>query len=75
MQDNSPWKAAVGRARGTFESEYVATASPRRVNRLLSVRGVVFFDVLHGQLGVAPNGIELHPVLDLCFDQGCALRR
>jgi hypothetical protein len=27
------------------------------------VVGVAFFDFLHGQTGVAPNGIELHPVL------------
>ena len=27
------------------------------------VTGVVFFDFLHGQTGVAPNGIELHPIL------------
>lgn len=27
------------------------------------LRGVVFFDFLHHQTGVAPNGIELHPVL------------
>ena len=27
------------------------------------VVGVAFFDFLHGQAGVAPNGIELHPVL------------
>jgi hypothetical protein len=26
-------------------------------------RGVAFFDFLHGQTGVAPNGIELHPIL------------
>jgi hypothetical protein len=30
-----------------------------------TVTGVAFFDLLHGQGGVAPNGIELHPVLDL----------
>jgi hypothetical protein len=29
-----------------------------------TVAGVAFFDLLHGQGGVAPNGIELHPVLD-----------
>jgi len=29
------------------------------------ITGVGFFDRLHGQMGVAPNGIELHPVLDL----------
>ena len=27
------------------------------------VRGVGFWDEIHGQTGVAPNGIELHPVL------------
>jgi len=27
------------------------------------VTGVAFFDFLHGQTGVAPNGIELHPIL------------
>jgi hypothetical protein len=26
--------------------------------------GVFFFDFLHGQTGVAPNGAELHPLLD-----------
>jgi hypothetical protein len=29
----------------------------------IALRGVVFFDFLHNQTGVAPNGIELHPVL------------
>jgi hypothetical protein len=28
-----------------------------------TITGVGFFDVRHGQTGVAPNGIELHPVL------------
>jgi hypothetical protein len=28
-----------------------------------TIRGVGFFDFLHGQTGVAPNGIELHPVI------------
>jgi len=27
--------------------------------------GVPFFDKLHGQTGVAPNGVELHPVLSI----------
>jgi hypothetical protein len=27
------------------------------------VTGVVFFDRIHGQDGVAPNGVELHPVI------------
>ena len=28
-----------------------------------TIRGIGFFDFLHGQTGVAPNGIELHPVV------------
>jgi hypothetical protein len=38
----------------------------RRVARICArarVTGVAFFDFLHGQTGVARNGIELHPVL------------
>ena len=34
---------------------------------LVRVTGVGFFDYLHGQRGVASNGIELHPVLDVAF--------
>jgi hypothetical protein len=30
---------------------------------LATVTGVAFFDIKHGQTGVAPNGIELHPIL------------
>jgi hypothetical protein len=37
------------------------------VRPLIQVTGVGFFDFLHGQRGVAPNGIELHPVLDVEF--------
>jgi len=32
---------------------------------LVVVTGVGFFDFLHHQTGVAPNGIELHPVLSI----------
>jgi hypothetical protein len=27
------------------------------------ITGVAFFDFPHGQTGVAPNAIELHPIL------------
>jgi hypothetical protein len=30
-----------------------------------TVTGVAFFDKIHGQTGVAPNGIELHPILHI----------
>ena len=34
-----------------------------------TITGVGFFDRIHGQRGVAPNGIELHPVLSFTSDQ------
>jgi hypothetical protein len=34
------------------------------------VVGVAFFDYKHGQTGVAPNAIELHPVLGFACLQG-----
>ncbi len=39
------------------------TADFLRRGEVVTVTGVGFFDVLHGQRGAAPNGIELHPVL------------
>jgi len=39
------------------------TRSWRRITGTATVTGVGFFDVPHGQRGVAPNGIELHPVV------------
>jgi hypothetical protein len=34
-------------------------------NAPVTVTGVLFFDVHHGQRGVAPNAVELHPVFDI----------
>ena len=43
-------------------------ATPWSVARpLVRITGVGFFDYIHGERGVAPNGIELHPVLDVEF--------
>lgn len=33
--------------------------------------GVGYFDPIHGQTGVAPNGVELHPLLRLQFETPC----
>lgn len=30
---------------------------------IYQIKGVAFFDQKHGQRGMAPNGIELHPIL------------
>lgn len=53
---SSPFYKGVERARKQMEGIH---PGPVRVT------GVLFFDFIHGQTGVAPNGVELHPVLDI----------
>jgi len=60
--------AQIADARTWFESQFGAPHN--RFERVpgdvtLTVTGIGFFDFLHHQTGVAPNGIELHPVLSL----------
>lgn len=63
----SRWKAAIASARSAFAAHYTATPTWHYVHRLVDVRGIGFMDVLHGQVGVAPNGVELHPVIYIHF--------
>jgi len=46
-----------------------AAAGPALIpaNTPVTVRGLGFFDFAHGQDGVAPNAIELHPVISIEF--------
>ena len=64
----SPLLSGIANARSEFDGRYSVTTSFKTANIPVRVRGVGFFDFLHGQTGVAPNGIELHPVLDLQFN-------
>jgi PKD repeat protein len=64
----SPFAAGIQNARSQFDAKYSATTSFKTVNIPVQLRGVGFFDFQHGQTGVAPNGIELHPVLDIVFN-------
>src|SRR5438067_10948392 len=57
----------IATARSVFESRLSASAQFRIVSMPVEVRGVGFFDFLQGQRGVAPNGIELHPVTAISF--------
>jgi hypothetical protein len=59
--------AQIAAVRSAVEKQFPTAAAGGR--ELLEpavavvVSGVAFFDRLHGQEGVAPNGIELHPLL------------
>jgi hypothetical protein len=63
----SPLLSDIQSARAEFDARYTPNGSFHTVNVPVTVTGVGFFDYLHGQTGVAPNGIELHAVLDIQF--------
>jgi len=67
---SSPLLADIQKARAIFDARYTPTSSFQAANVPVTVTGVGFFDFLHGQAGVAPNGIELHAVLDVQFGTG-----
>jgi hypothetical protein len=50
-------------ATATRRRQMITARKVARVCTRARVVGVAFFDFLHGQTGVARNGIELHPVL------------
>ena len=64
---SSPFAHLIGSARAQFDARFTPTGSFQSANIPVQVIGVGMFDFLHGQTGVAPNGIELHPVLDIKF--------
>ena len=63
----SPWSALVAKARA------VADANKGMRPLTVTLQGVGFFDFIHGQTGVASNGIEIHPVLGLCVGKDCVI--
>lgn len=62
VDPSSPWRDDIAKARQEFENAFHPTGRFTRRSAHIRVTGVGFFDFLHGQSGVAPNGIELHPV-------------
>ncbi len=65
VEASSPFASLIANARTQFDAWFTATSSFQIANITVRVTGVGMFDFLHGQTGVAPNGIELHPVLDI----------
>lgn len=63
----SPLAAGITNARHEFDAKFTPDTSFQTANIPVTVTGVGFFDFLHGQTGVAPNGIELHAVTDIQF--------
>ncbi len=70
MNPGSPFYNGVVRARADFDARFSATSALKSADVPVQITGVGFFDYLEGQTGVAPNGIELHPVIDIVFVPG-----
>ena len=64
----SPFAAGIAHARAQFDAMFTATSTFQTVNIPVQITGVGFFDHLEGQEGLAPNGIELHPIIDIVFN-------
>jgi len=67
---SSPFLPGITNARSEFDAKLTATTSFQTANIPVRIQGVGMFDFLHGQTGVAPNGIEIHPILDIIFNPG-----
>jgi len=62
----SPFTREITRLREDFDRDWAPNSSRRNGRQLLVLAtGIGFFDKRHGAIGEAPNGIELHPLLDL----------
>lgn len=72
----SVWSTQIAHSRSAMTAKFTPTTSFQTANVPVIVTGVGMFDFAHGQTGAAPNQIELHPVLDICFPgssvSGCA---
>lgn len=65
----SPFASGIANARTQFDGVFTPDGFFQVVSVPVRVRGVGMFDFLHGQTGMAPNGIEIHPILDIALNQ------
>jgi len=63
MIAESPSASCTRKATPTRRRQMTQARAAVRVCAKASLTGVAFFDFKHGQTGVAPNAIELHPIL------------
>jgi hypothetical protein len=75
MITESPAPTCDSRAFPVRRAQIAAARRALRVCSRARVTGVAFFDFEHGQTGVAPNAIELHPILGFrCLNGGAPAR-
>jgi hypothetical protein len=68
MIAEAPLGSCTSQATPVRRAQMAAARQAVRICSSAEVTGVAFFDFEHGQTGVAPNAIELHPILKFrCF--------
>lgn len=53
----------ITKARQDFKNTLLVTAQVD--TPVYTITGIAFYDKVHGQLGAAPNAIEIHPILSI----------
>ncbi|MDX6406823.1 MAG: hypothetical protein QOH70_4278 [Blastocatellia bacterium] len=64
----SPFAVSIANARAKFDAMFTPDGNFQFVSVPVQITGVAMFDFPLGQTGAAPNGIELHPILDINFN-------
>lgn len=66
-----PYKRLTAQLRFVFEQTFGRATSKFKPSEPVRVviTGVGFYDFIHGQTGVAPNGFEIHPVTQIEVDE------
>jgi hypothetical protein len=68
---NNPFHCFHTHARAALEKVITPTGSYQPIGQYVTVVGPALFDMLHGSASAAPNGIEIHGILALCFGLNC----
>jgi len=65
VDPNSRWAKQIAAVRREVEERFHPQRSRKLMNERVRNTGVGFFNSVHGQWGVSPNGLELAPVLSI----------
>ncbi|HWW63069.1 MAG TPA: hypothetical protein VN181_16965, partial [Thermoanaerobaculia bacterium] len=63
----SRFATQIATTRELFDVRFAATKVFQRAMVPVEIRGIAFFGFFDGEHGIAPNGIELHPVTSINF--------
>lgn len=63
--EGSKAAAEITAVRSAIDAKLGSITRPLHLHLPVTVNGVLFFDKIHGQTGVAKNGVELHPLLSI----------